>query len=308
MDNVYLVPRGEGMMSVSQGDNELRLLARHPRAEIMEYLIHPGSLMWISPGDNPQSLEYYYILQGRVTLSSGPETRLLRPGDSFYLLHFDQEYSLHSEELVRILCVTTQPCFDELYGYLGDIGELLRRTEAKDVYTNDHGKRVMKYSLALARRLGIDQTEIENLSAASLFHDVGKCFVPLEILNKPGRLTEQEFAHIKMHPVHSQRLLLPRFGETVARIARSHHERLDGSGYPDGLQGEDISFEARIIAVADSYDAMTTERPYKKARSYQAAAAELETLGGVTYDARVVAALSELVNQPGAISGILESA
>lgn len=243
-----------------------------------------------------------------MTLSSGPETRLLRPGDSFYLLHFDQEYSLHSEELVRILCVTTQPCFDELYGYLGDIGELLRRTEAKDVYTNDHGKRVMKYSLALARRLGIDQTEIENLSAASLFHDVGKCFVPPEILNKPGRLTEQEFAHIKMHPVHSQRLLLPRFGETVARIARSHHERLDGSGYPDGLQGEDISFEARIIAVADSFDAMTTERPYKKARSYQAAAAELETLGGVTYDARVVAALSELVNQPGAISGILESA
>lgn len=304
MENLYLIPSGDALMRVSQGENELRLLARHPRMEIMEYTIHPGSLMWISPGDDPSTLEYYRILEGTVCLGCEGESRLLHPGDSFYLTHFDKEYSLKSEEEVRILFVTSAPCFEELYSYMGDIEELLHRTEAKDPYTNGHGKRVMKYSIAMAQELGIDQTGINNLTTASLFHDVGKCFIPLEVLNKPGRLTDQEFEHIRSHPVHSQRLLAPRFGKDVAQIALCHHERLNGRGYPHGIQEGEISLEARIIAVADSFDAMTTDRPYRKGRDFEDAVAELETLAGVEYDVRVVAALRKLSRQPGVLDAI----
>lgn len=304
MENLYLIPKGDALMRVSQGENVLKLLARHPQMEIMEYVIHPGSLMWISPGDNPETLEYYLILEGTVCLGCEGEFRTLNPGDSFYLTHFDKEYSLKSEGEVRILFVTSEPCFEELYSYMGDIEELLQRTEAKDPYTNGHGKRVMKYSIAMAQEMGIEQTRIDNLTPASLFHDVGKCFVPIEVLNKPGRLTDQEFEHIKAHPLHSQRLLTPRFGKEVAQIALSHHERLNGRGYPNGIQGDEISLEARIIAVADSFDAMTTDRPYRKGRDFEGAVAELETLVGIEYDARVVAALRKLSQQPGVLSAI----
>ena len=196
-----MIPKGDALMRVSQGENVLKLLARHPQMEIMEYTIRPGSHMWISPGDNPESLEYYLILEGKVCLSCEGESRMLNPGDSFYLTHFDKEYSLKGEGEVRILFVSSEPCFEELYSYMGDIEELLQRTEAKDPYTNGHGKRVMKYSIAMAQELGIDQTGINNLTTASLFHDVGKCFIPLEVLNKPGRLNDQEFEHIKAHKI-----------------------------------------------------------------------------------------------------------
>ena len=132
------------------------------------------------------------------------------------------------------------------------------------------------------------------LLLAALYHDVGKCYQQTEILSKPGRLTDSEYAAMKRHPIDSFNLLSARFSPDVARIARGHHERLDGSGYPDGLTADQMSLEIRILSAVDTFDAMTSDRPYKKGMSTRSAIAELTTLSH-QYDAEVVALLKAIV-------------
>lgn len=136
--------------------------------------------------------------------------------------------------------------------------------DAKDTYTNGHSSRVADYSKMLARKAGYGEKELEEIYIMGLLHDVGKIGIPDVIINKPARLTEEEYDVIKNHPVMGARILknITEFPKLVTG-ARWHHERYDGMGYPDGLKGEDIPIEARIIAVADAYDAMTSRRSYR---------------------------------------------
>ena len=205
-----------------------------------------------------------------------------------------QEVRLQNDGLVQMLYITSKQLFDELYSFRGDLNHLLQQVDEKDKYTYGHGKRVMDYSLKISRRLQRSEQSIELMTVAALFHDVGKYFVPNEVLNKPGRLTEEEFRFIRRHPTDSRRLLEPRFGPEIARIAQCHHEKLDGSGYPNRIQGDEIPFEARVIAVADTFDAMTSQRPYKGPKTAAQAVAELRTLLH-QYDAAAVEALAALV-------------
>ena len=138
-----------------------------------------------------------------------------------------------------------------------------------------------------------------SLALAALFHDIGKIFVPDEILNKPDRLSDDEFSYIKKHSTDSQILLKDKFEERVGKIVEQHHERLDGSGYPNGLKGDEILIEAKIISVSDSYDAMTSDRAYKKAMSPKAAIDELKLMTGKQYDELIVLALEQILNQEG---------
>jgi putative nucleotidyltransferase with HDIG domain len=138
--------------------------------------------------------------------------------------------------------------------------------EAKDHTTHTHLQRVRTYAVEIAREIGLSADEIEALRAAALLHDIGKLAVPEHIINKPGRLTPEEFEKMKVHPLVGAEILeRVAFPYPVAPIVRSHHERWDGSGYPDGLAGEGIPLLARILQVADIYDALTSERPYKQA-------------------------------------------
>jgi HD-GYP domain-containing protein (c-di-GMP phosphodiesterase class II) len=166
-----------------------------------------------------------------------------------------------------MLYITSAPVFKLLYDFSYDMGNLLKRSEQKDYYTHEHGNRVQQYSVKIASEMGLC-TEINyTLMLASLFHDIGKCFIPDEILNKPSSLNEVEFGYIKKHPTYSYELLKGKFVEEVADIVEQHHERLDGTGYPKGLKGDQIHIEAKIIAVADAYDAMTSDRAYRRAFS-----------------------------------------
>jgi putative two-component system response regulator len=141
---------------------------------------------------------------------------------------------------------------------------LAKTIDAKDAYTNGHSERVAEYSREIAKRYGYDEARQEEIYMIGLLHDVGKIGVPDTVINKPGRLTDEEFGMIKKHPMKGAEILA-----TVSEMpklvtgARWHHERFDGTGYPDGLKGEDIPEEARIIAVADAYDAMTSHRSYR---------------------------------------------
>ena len=160
--------------------------------------------------------------------------------------------------------------------------------ETRDPYTAGHERRVTQLAVALAAQLGLDDASRETLKMAGQVHDIGKVAVPAELLTKPGRLSEAEFAIIKVHPqVGADILGTIEFGAPVAFIVRQHHERLDGSGYPEGLRGDEILLEARLLAVADIVEAMASHRPYRPALGIDAALTEVERGAGTLFDAAV---------------------
>jgi diguanylate cyclase (GGDEF)-like protein/putative nucleotidyltransferase with HDIG domain len=162
----------------------------------------------------------------------------------------------------------------------------------RDRYTGEHSEAVIEMSGAVARNLGLGAPDVERIRSAALLHDIGKVAIPDEILHKPGPLTNEEWKLMREHPVIGERILrvLPGLG-SVARIVRHEHERWDGNGYPDGLAGEEIPLGSRIIIAADTYHAITSDRPYRAAKSHAAAVEELTRCAGTQFDPRVTAAL-----------------
>lgn len=157
--------------------------------------------------------------------------------------------------------------------------------DVKDAYTNGHSRRVARYSREIAERFGYSQRQLEDIYMMGLLHDIGKIGIPDEVINKPSKLTEEEFEKIKEHPVAGERILgnikaLP----ALAVGARGHHERFGGGGYPDGIAGEDIPEPARIIAVADAYDAMSSHRSYRDKLPQSAVRSEIENGKGTQFD------------------------
>jgi putative nucleotidyltransferase with HDIG domain len=176
--------------------------------------------------------------------------------------------------------------------FLQGVQMLARALEAKDAYTRGHSIRVSRYAVATARRMGFQGVLLDGIRLGGELHDIGKIGTRESVLHKPGSLTAEEFRQISEHPILGERMLSPLARESpdVLRIVRSHHERLDGRGFPDGLRGERIPVEARIVAVADAFDAMTTRRPYRDSRPPDQAMAELRRVAGTQLDPEAVEA------------------
>lgn len=196
---------------------------------------------------------------------------------------------------------------DELQHLLLDsITALANSIDARDPYTRGHSDRVTEYSVLLAERLGFTFDELERLRLAALLHDIGKIRIPDHILNKPGRLTDDEFDEMKRHPVYGVGIMLPvRAFRPLLPYMLHHHERFDGLGYPDRKQGNEIPLPARIICVADCFDAMTSDRPYRKGMPVEIAIEELRKGQGTQFDPECVDAFLELV-QEGKLDTVLE--
>lgn len=175
------------------------------------------------------------------------------------------------------------------------IHSLAATIDTKDPYTKGHSTRVSDYSVLIARRLGWDDERIEELRVMALLHDVGKIAIPDRVLNKPGRLEDDEFEIIKSHTVHGDAILskVSSLGK-ISNVARHHHERFDGRGYPDKLSGEDIEIEARIVGIADSYDAMSSDRVYRKALSKEIIRQELIKGRGTQFDPNILDVVLEM--------------
>ncbi len=176
---------------------------------------------------------------------------------------------------------------------LKDLRELFYKTikliaaalDAKDPYTHGHSMRVTMYSMILAKKLNLDDTMLEEIETAGLLHDIGKIGIPQSILCKPGKLTDEEFEVMKSHPEQGEKMLKDIKKLTlISNWLRTHHEKWDGSGYPNGLKGEEIPLSGRIIALADTYDAMTSDRPYRKALSHEIAIDEIKRCAGTQFD------------------------
>ena len=165
------------------------------------------------------------------------------------------------------------------------VATIAKTIDARDRYTNGHSQRVAKYALELAKRMGKTEAEQREICYAALLHDVGKIHIPDAIINKPSRLSDEEFAHIKLHPLSGYYIL--RDIDEIALIAQGakwHHERFDGNGYPNGLAGKNIPEVARIIGVADAYDAMTSNRIYRKIMPQEKVREEIEKGKGTQFD------------------------
>lgn len=176
---------------------------------------------------------------------------------------------------------------NSFHTYLAQI--LLKALKYKDNYTYEHSLRVAFFSLQLGKQAKLDEQELYELELGALFHDIGKIGIPDNILLKPQRLEQVEFEKMSQHPTYSEEILklYPRF-QMASKIVRHHHERYDGKGYPDGLKGEDIPLASRIVLIADTFDAMISDRPYRKGLSYDVAFEELEEFSGSQFDAKLV--------------------
>lgn len=204
--------------------------------------------------------------------------------------------------LLRIFAAERRQRLEQLTelnsAYRGTALVLGDMVEADDAYTGQHSREVLDLSLAVADALGLDRNARRNVEFGALLHDVGKVVIPKSIIRKEGPLDEEEWAIVKTHTLEGQQLLERMGGvmRDIGRVVRSSHERWDGRGYPDGLTADDIPLESRIISACDTFSAMTTTRPYRKALSVDDAREELERCAGSQLDPRVVTALIRLVD------------
>ncbi len=201
----------------------------------------------------------------------------------------NEDYQQHLEEKVAAQANKIRASF------LNAITALVYALEAKDAYTSGHSQRVSDLSAAIARELNLPHGQIDKLRLAGLLHDIGKIGVQESVLNKPGRLTEAEFGLVKLHPEIGEHILSPIVDSAdILEAVRNHHEHFNGKGYPDGLQKDKIPLGARILAISDAYEAMTSERPYRKSMSANAARHEIERHKGSQFDPEIAATFTRI--------------
>lgn len=220
------------------------------------------------------------------------ETAIARGFEQFEMRCLKDSYQFHLEELVAARTAALDQALEEIENsYRMTLKALVQALETRDSETHGHSERVVTYSLRLGYELGLDADALRDLELGALMHDIGKIGVPDAILRKPARLDDEEWEKMRLHPLHGQKILRNiAFLRGAAFVVAQHHEKWDGSGYPLGLRGEDINLGARIFSVVDAFDAMVSDRVYRKGCSYEDALVELEKFAGTQFDPLVIEA------------------
>lgn len=248
----------ETQVIVMTGHAEVEFAVEAIRSDVDDYLLKPFELEQLSHA-----------------VSRALEHRALQQENRAYRRQLEEQVREQAAQIERL--------------FLDGLAALAAAIEARDKYTGGHLDRVSRYALATGAQLGLEDEQMWSLWLGSLFHDVGKLAIPDAILNKPGPLTSAEFEEMKRHPELGVRIMeRASFLLPAARAVMHHQERWDGTGYPRGLEAEEISIEGRVLAVADAFDAMLTDRPYRPARSEKAAVEELQRCAGSQFDPGVV--------------------
>jgi response regulator RpfG family c-di-GMP phosphodiesterase len=207
-----------------------------------------------------------------------------------------ERYQFHLEELISERTTELDKALEEVENsYQITLKALVQALEMRDFETHGHAERVVTFSLRLGHELGLDKKELRDLELGALLHDIGKIGVPDTILRKPAKLDEHEWVKMRLHPIHGQKILrnIP-FLQGASQVVLQHHEKWDGTGYPHGMLGEDISVGARIFAVVDAFDAIISDRVYRKGRSYREAVSEIKKCSGTQFDPIVVEAFESI--------------
>ncbi|MCZ8537788.1 HD domain-containing protein [Paenisporosarcina quisquiliarum] len=301
MEGFSIGHKGSFLEKVIYDKNEISLLADGDGVEVLLQTIEKDRLFYIYPTENPEVMEYYFILSGKIVCEFNGEKVILGPHDSFTAKGITEPTHFTALSDVTFLWVITEKTFSVLKNEMSSLMEIVKQVEIKDQHTYMHSDRVANYALKIARKFKLNEEQLENLATASFLHDIGKIHIPKEILNKPDKLTTEEFEVIKKHPADGAEMIKGSAYEDVAIIIEQHHERLNGSGYPKGLKDDEILLEARIIAVSDTFDAMTEDRAYRKAFSAQYALDELKKLSNTHYDKEVVDKFELVLKEEGVV-------
>lgn len=246
-------------------------------------------ILYIDPVPSSEAYKSYYVVKGSCFVFD--DGSVLREGDLLIFRGVGEVKTLKTlEDTILLVHATNYDVYRTLEKNQDTVDKLLKEIQTKDHYTGEHSLRVYELVKRLAVKLGYKDKALNNITKAAYYHDLGKIHVPDEILNKPSRLNDDEFEEIKNHVHYAKDTVLEHFNEDVLSIILQHHERVNGSGYPLGLKGDEIRREARILAVCDSFDAMITDRVYKTGKSMEVALLELKELSGVQYDSEIVSA------------------
>jgi HD-GYP domain-containing protein (c-di-GMP phosphodiesterase class II) len=284
---------GESIEKVTYKGMDIELLASYDGTEVIMHYLDKGKRWAIGTSEGWNALEFIYVLSGSLVANIENIKFQINKGDYIKMTPIKNTCIFQAIEPTQFIYVCSKPVFQNYSILVEQLKQLGIDVEKKDGYTADHCTRIMNISMLLGEQLHLSQNELYVLNLGSFMHDIGKLKVPDHILQKPGKLSEEEWEIIKKHPIYGHDILmetkLPILME-AAKIVEQHHERYDGSGYPYGLKGEEILISAAIVAVADSLDAMTTDRPYRKALTWEEAVAEIVKGSGTLYNPRVVEA------------------
>lgn len=276
----------------------VELLAVQGLVEVTRQQIAAGTVFYLDAAAEWEGSEFIYLLAGCLSLTDGEEEIPLQAGEYLYHRGLSERAHFRVEEDVELLLVSSPPSFHLTRAKIQEMMELVRAVEEKDPATEGHCSRIERLALATGERLGLFGDRLIALSYAAYLHDIGKVKIPDRILNKPGPLTDEEWEEMRKHPGYGAEMLADKeFLTEAAKIVVAHHERHDGAGYPNGLKGEEIPLEARIVAVVDAYDAITSKRPYSPALSQDTAMAELRKNAGTQFDPHVVEAFLDVLQR-----------
>lgn len=291
----YLLPEGYQMVTANDGIDALNKLDRETVDIILLDIMMPNMNGYevCKQLKADKNSRFIPIIMMTALRSREDRIRGIEAGtDDFLTKPVDREELLaRIRSLLRVKNLNEQ--LEDAENVLYVLSNML---DAKDHYTEGHSQRVTKFAIYLAKALRLSLSDQDMLKKAGLLHDIGKVGVPENVLNKPGPLTPEEFELIKKHPVLSEKICSPlRSMKNILGIIRHHHESFDGKGYPDGLRGEEIPLGSRILAVADAFDAMGSDRPYRKGMPKEKVIKVLKEGAGVQWDPKLVDLFTNLI-------------
>lgn len=290
------IGRARGEETADRPKAAQELLVTYRAVEVTRHLIPAGKPIYFDEASEWSGFEFIYVLKGSLALVQDEETVELQAGDYFYHAGLPERAFFRVESDTEVLMLSSPPSYHLIQHEVPEMLALARSVEEKDEATEGHCHRLERLAILTGERLGLSGQRLINLSYGAYLHDIGKIKVPTEILGKAGALSDEEWVEMRQHAAHGEGMLREKdFLQAASTIVRAHHEKYDGTGYPDGLRGEDIPIEARVIAVVDAYDAITSERPYQPALAKRRALEELRLGAGTHFDPRVVRAFGSVV-------------
>lgn len=302
MEGFTVGKKGTTIETVEFDVSKIGLLSKGNGVEVLVQHLNQDKLFYIYPSENSSTLEFYYILKGKVECELDGERVIFSEGDYFTAQNLADTLHFKTLSELSFLWVVTEPTFVHVSNEMKTLMAIVKQVEEKDRYTFMHSNRVAEYAVKTAKKLGVNTDLLNRLAESAYLHDIGKVHIPEEILNKPGTLTKDEFDVIKRHPEDGAKMLEDTIYESLMPILLQHHERLDGSGYPNGLKDHEILLEAKIIAVSDTFDAMTEDRAYRNAFTAEYALDEIKQLSGTKYDPQVVQAFEQVLKEEGKVN------
>lgn len=282
------------ILQTPQGSATIYSKEKRSRLEINIYEMKKGFTLYFQPPSTFSGIKTYWILEGKIF--SIQDEVLCDIGSLIVLEYGDEPYHFNTLEETKVLVHSIdEDSFEQTKSNFNAIHQVLTQIQSKDSYTLDHSFNVHHLVEKMGVVLGYKGKRMLNLLLSAQYHDIGKIKIPNDILNKPSSLTNEEFEVMKTHVSEGRELIEESFSSEVYEIVVQHHERYDGSGYPRGLLGKNILEEARIIGICDSFDAMTSDRIYKKGKSFDGALAEIKALSGILYDPDLVEIFEKIV-------------